>query len=95
MSDVRIRIEGETWITLEEISACYECETAWLREAYEIGLLGGGREQSGKLLLRVTVLDRVAEIVRLSRYQGLAFETIVVLLAQTEERFHFVVDLER
>ena len=80
MSDVRIRIEGESYLTLEAISECYECEVAWLREAYDFGLLGGGRTYSGTLVLSITILDRVAEVVRLGRYQGLGFDAIVVLL---------------
>jgi len=96
VSDLHIRIEGETWLSLEAISECYECETTWLREAYDLGLLGGGRTHSGTIVLRVTVLDRVAEVVRLSRYQGLGFEAIVVLLGEAEqERFFVEVESER
>ncbi len=80
MTSVVIRIEGESYLSLEAISECYECEVAWLREAYDFGLLGGGRIVSGSLVLRVTVLDRVAEVVRLGRYQGIGFEAMLVLL---------------
>ncbi|HXC51970.1 MAG TPA: hypothetical protein VN634_13865 [Candidatus Limnocylindrales bacterium] len=79
-TNVTIRIDNETWLSLEAISECYECEVTWLREAYEFGLLGGGRVYSGTIVLSVRVLDRVAEIVRLGRYQGMSFETIFVLL---------------
>ena len=85
MSELRIRIEGETYLTLEAISECYGCEVAWLREAYGFGLFGGGRVHAGTLVLHVTVLDRVAEVVRLSRYQGLGFEAILVLLGETTD----------
>ncbi|MFN2378162.1 MAG: hypothetical protein ABR538_16645 [Candidatus Binatia bacterium] len=83
MSVVRIFIDGQSYLSLEAISQCYECEITWLREAYEFGLLGGGVLHEDTLLLHVTVLDRVAEVVRLSRYQGLGFEAIVVLLGET------------
>lgn len=84
--DVRVvHLEGEMYLTLETIGECYECEIAWLREAYEFGLLGGGRMVYGTLVLSVTVLDRVAEVVRLGRYQGFGFETIVVLLGADVE----------
>lgn len=85
MNEVRILIEGESYLTLEAISECYECEPSWLLEAYEFGLLGGGRTHAGLLVLHVNVLDRVAQVVRLSRYQGLGFETIVVLLGEAVE----------
>lgn len=86
MSVVRILIEGESYLSLEAISQCYECETAWLREAYEFGLLGGGVVHEDTVVLHVTVLDRVAEVLRLSRYQGLGFEAIVVLLGEASGR---------
>jgi hypothetical protein len=84
MSSVTIRIGDETYLTLEAISECYGCEVSWLREAYDYGLLGGGRLYSDTIVLRVTLLDRVAEIVRLGRYQGLSFETIFVLLGDVQ-----------
>lgn len=80
MSTLRILIDGRTYLTLEDISDCYQCEVSFLRDAYEVGLLGGGRRFGGRLVLEVTILDRVADVVRLSRYQGLSLETIVVLL---------------
>jgi len=96
VSEARIFIEGETYLTLEAIGECYECEVSWLREAYESGLLGGGRTYSGSVVLRVTVLDRVAEVIRLSRYQGLGFEAIVVLLGEAvEEGVHDITGFEQ
>ncbi len=85
MSDVVIRIEGHSWITFEAISECYECEVAWVREAYEVGLFGVARPHAGTLVLRATVLDRVARVLRLSRYEGLSFDAIVVLLGEPDE----------
>jgi hypothetical protein len=80
MSRTTILLEGRTWITIEAISECYECEVAWVREACDYGLFGTARVHAGTLVLRVTVLDRVARVVRLSRYEGLGFEAIVALL---------------
>ena len=82
MNDPRIRIDEESYLTLEAISECYECEVAWLREAYEFGLFGGGRLYLDTIVLSVTVLDRVADVVRLGRYQGIGFEALVVLLGE-------------
>lgn len=77
---MRIVISGQSYLTLETISECYECEVAWLREAYDFGLLGRGVVHRDTIVLSVRVLDRVAEVVRLSRYQGCSFETILVVL---------------
>ena len=96
MSDVRIVIEGESYLTPEAICECYECESSWLYEAYEFGLLGDGLAHDGTVVFRVTVLDRVAQVLRLSRYQGLGFEAIVVLLGETvEQRIDVVAEIER
>lgn len=85
MSEVRIMIAGESYLTLEAISECYGCELAWLRDAYDFGLFGRGRLEAGRVVLRIGVLDRVAEVVRLSRYQGLGFEAIEVLIGEVVE----------
>jgi hypothetical protein len=85
MSTLRIRIEGETYLTFEAISQCYQCEIRWLQEVYETGLFGGGLIYEGTVVFHVTVLDRVAEVVRLNRYQGLGLDAIVVLLGDLPE----------
>ncbi|HEY2775561.1 MAG TPA: hypothetical protein VGK20_16085 [Candidatus Binatia bacterium] len=82
MSDVVIRIEGRSYLTLEAVSRCYGCEVTWIREAYDVGLFGEGIVHAGSILLRISVLDRVAEVVRLGRYQGMGLEAIVVLLGE-------------
>jgi hypothetical protein len=80
MSRTTIVLEGRSWITIEAISECYECDVSWVREACDYGLFGTVRAYAGTLVLRVTVLDQVARVVRLNRYEGLGFETIVALL---------------
>jgi len=82
-----IRIEGEAYLSLEVISDCYECEVAWLREVYDTGVLGGGRHHEGTLVLRAVVLDRVADVVRLVRYQGLAVEEAAALLGAFDDEW--------
>lgn len=79
-TSVQIVIGGESYLTLETICECYECEMAWLRQAYDFGLLGGGVVHRDTIVLSVRILDRVADIVRLGRYQGMSFETIFVVL---------------
>ena len=81
MSQVRISIEGESYLTLEAISECYACEVTWMREAYQVGLFGLGVVHGDDLLLSVRLLDRVAEVVRLGRHHGLDFEVIALLVA--------------
>lgn len=81
MSQVRICIEGESYLTLEAISECYACEVTWMREAYQVGLFGRGVVRGDDLLLSVRLLDRVAEVVRLGRHHGLGFEVIALLVA--------------
>ena len=85
MRNVRIRIEEESYLSLDGISECYQCQVAWLQEAYELGLFGSGREHAGRLVLSVTILDRVAEVIRLHRYEGLGLDAIVILLGEVRE----------
>ena len=85
-TSVTIRIENESYLTLEAISECYDCEVAWLREAYDFGLLGGGRAYANTVVFSVAILDRVAEVVRLGRYQGMSFDAIFVLLGDAPVR---------
>ena len=61
---------------------CYQCEVEWLQQAYDTGVFGGGRVYGGVLLLPAARLDRVAQVVRLSRYEGRALETILALLGE-------------
>jgi hypothetical protein len=85
MSELVIRIEGQAWVTIETICECYDCDIAWVREACEFGLLGTARPHAGTVVFRATVLDRVARVVRLSRYERLGFEAIVVLLGDADD----------
>lgn len=74
------RIGGEAWLTLETVAECYDCDSAWLHEAWGHGLLGAGLPFEGRVLVHVAVLDRVAEVVRLGRHHGLPFEAIALLV---------------
>ncbi len=74
MTGARIMIAGESYITLEIVAECYECEYLWVKEAYDLGLLGAGELSEGQTAVRVTTLDRVAELIRLCRYHGVALE---------------------
>ena len=76
-----IRIGGEAWLALETVADCYECDVAWLHEAWSHGILGAGMEFEGRVLVHVAVLDRVAEVVRLGVRQGLSLEAIALLVS--------------
>lgn len=85
MRNVRIRIEEQSYLSLDGISECYECEVSWLQEVYDLGLLGSGREHAGRIVLSVAILDRVAEVIRLNFHEGLPLDVIVVLLGEPGE----------
>lgn len=73
-------IEGELHLGFDEISQCYACDAAWMREAYEFGLFGPGRLHEGDIVLAARRLDRIADVVRLGFHQGWAFESIALIL---------------
>lgn len=80
MTVTRTRIRGESYLTLETVAECYQCEVSWVRAVYAEGLLGPGVVRSGRVLVRSAVLDRVATVYRLSVHQGVPLETVSVLL---------------
>jgi len=80
MKLVRITLEGESYITLEGVAECYQCEVAWLREVYEFGLLGRGQVVQERIVIQSRMLDRVAEVIRMSIYQGVDLAAVAVFL---------------
>jgi len=79
MSGFRVSIEGETYITLEGVVECYGCEIGWLREVYDLGLLGPGRRVRQSIVIELHMLDRVAEVMRMSMYQGIDLAVIAAI----------------
>jgi len=77
---VRIVIEGETYLTLQTVAECYHCEVTWVHEVYEFGLLGSGRQVGSDIVIPARVLDRLAAIIRFSRYYGLNLAGIALAL---------------
>jgi hypothetical protein len=75
-----IRIEGEAYVTLETVAACYACETEWVVEVYRCGLLGEGHRHRDSVAVPVHLLDRSASIWRLHRRSGLSLESIEAIL---------------
>jgi hypothetical protein len=85
MSRRRVVIEGESYITLEGIAECYQCELTWVREVYAIGLLGSGRPVEKSIALHVSVLDRVADVLRMSVHLGVDLAVVAALLEVDED----------
>jgi hypothetical protein len=71
MTNVRLTIRGETYLTLETVAACYQCEIAWVEQIYGLGLLGSGENVEGHTAIPARMLERLAEIVRLVRHHGI------------------------
>lgn len=82
----RITIRGEVFLSLEEVASCYQVELSFLREVYEMGLIGPGELAEGRLAIPARELDRVAEILRLHFHQGVNLAGIALFLGLAEER---------
>ncbi len=80
MSDVRLVIGGESYITVSAVAECYECEVAWVTEVYEAGLVGAGKQVDNELAILTRMLDRLAEIRRMYVFQGIDLVTVGALL---------------
>jgi hypothetical protein len=85
VKSVRVTIHGESYMSLEAVAECYDCEVAWMRDVYALGLLGSGRTFEGTLVIRTSMLDRVATIRRLHLYQGLDLALVGVFLDADED----------
>ncbi|HET9062248.1 MAG TPA: hypothetical protein VFO62_03070 [Candidatus Binatia bacterium] len=75
-----VYIHEEAYVTLSTIADCYECSETWVREVYDVGLLGTGEIRDELTLVRADAMDRVARILRLSTVHGLELDVIVHLL---------------
>jgi hypothetical protein len=84
VSRVRITIEGESYVTLEGIAQWYQCELSWVREVYGYGLLGSGRTVAETTAIHVSMLDRFADVLRMSVYQDIDLAVIAALFASEE-----------
>jgi hypothetical protein len=73
-------IHGQLHLTLPAVADTFAVEVRWVEEVYALGLLGPGERAGGSIAVPAELLDRVAEIVRLSRYHGVPLEAVVVLL---------------
>ena len=81
MTRMQLVIRGETYITLDVVAECYECEVEWVERVYRLGLLGAGEEVEGTPAIPSYMLERVAVLKRLCHYHGID-PTLVDLLLE-------------
>jgi hypothetical protein len=79
-----IVIRGERYLTLQGVAETFEVELSWVQEVYDFGLLGPGETVEGTVAIASRLLDRVAEIRRMNRVQGVNLAGIALVLAPTE-----------
>jgi len=79
-----ISIRGHLYLTLETVADCYRVEVEWLYEVYEMGLLGPGERVGSSTAIAASMLDRIGEILRLHRQQGINLAGIFMLLDRPE-----------
>lgn len=75
-----VYIREEAYVALSTIADCYDCSEAWVREIYEVGLLGAGEVLDEITWVPAEGMDRVAIILRLSTVYGLDLDVITQLL---------------
>ena len=85
MKSVVVTIRGERYITLDAAAECYQCEVTWVEQVYAFGLLGRGEPVGAGVAIRTSMLDRLARLVALCRYQGLELDTAAAFLLSDEE----------
>ncbi len=82
----KIVIGGELHLNLQIVAECYRVEVVWLRDAIDIGLLEGRRDNDD-IVIAAGTMDRVAEIVRLHVYYRLDLQAITLLLGPPDRQF--------
>lgn len=80
MSEDRIYLEGELYLSLETVADIYRVEVVWLREVVDAGLLGTGVHVDPRPCIAAVRLDHVATIVRLHHVLGFDVEAIRLAL---------------
>lgn len=77
-------IDGQLYLHLEVVAECYHVEVTWLREVYELGLLGDGRRVEATIAIPVVSLDRVARIIRMHFHYGQDLGSLELLLGDED-----------
>ena len=67
------------FVSLVTVAECFQVEVRWVEQVYEFGLLGTGRHEDQELSIAVEQLQRVADVLRLTRH-GVNLEGIALIL---------------
>ncbi len=84
MTQDRIYIEGELFLSLEIVAEVYRVEVVWLRQVIDAGLLSGGAVREPAPAIAALRMDHVATIVRLFHALGLDLDAIRDALDESE-----------
>lgn len=76
MSDGRIYVEGDLYLSVETVADVYRVEVVWLREVIDAGLLDADGAVRPATVIAAVRMDRVATIVRLHRVLGFDVDQI-------------------
>ena len=79
-------VGGRLYLSLETVAEIYQIEVVWLREVYEVGLLGSGVASGSAVSIPAAQMDLVATIVRLHEGLGLDVEAITLALERVPLR---------
>jgi hypothetical protein len=79
-----VYVDGELHLTLETVAEIYCVEVVWLREAYNRGLLGAGRDMQRTVCIVAARLDHVAIVVRLRHLVGRDIDAVARALAEID-----------
>ena len=85
MTQDKLYVKGELFISLEVVAEIYQAKVVWLREVYDSGLLGRGVDSEATICVAAVHLDRIATVVRLHETLGLDLESIERALVEGEE----------
>lgn len=75
-----LQIEGKTYVTVETVAGCLQCETQWVLEVYEQGLLGEGVRRDNTVAIAARMMDRMVTIQRFNKDLGIALSAIAAVL---------------
>jgi hypothetical protein len=79
MTEARITIRGELYLTLAEVARCFAVEVSWVEEAYDLDLLGEGERIDDTIAIAASMLERIAVIRRIQLQQGVNIPGIALL----------------
>jgi len=81
MTNERVYIDGELYLSIELVAELYSVQSVWLREVCERGLIAPTAPHGASVCVAAFQLDRIATIVRLHSSFGLDLRRIATELA--------------